>query len=441
MMKFIFYLFFLTLLLSNFCLFMYSLILFSFLFIYLNVGLPYSCMISGLFCMDLLSYSLISLTCWIVFLMVLSSYLVYMKGYHVIEFLLIVLILFISLFLAFSFYNLLLFYISFEFVLIPTLFLLFGWGYQPERLIAGYYLLFYTLFASLPLLLSLFYISNSCFTLSYFLVNIELNFYLFMSLIIAFMVKMPMLFFHSWLPKAHVESPISGSMILAGVLLKLGGYGLYRVFTFSSYYIPFGNYLFVAIGLFSTFVIGLLCLYQTDMKSLIAYSSVSHMGLVIIGIMVYNIYGYFGSFILMIGHAFCSSGLFCLSYIVYERTHSRSLFINKGLMVFIPNLSMFFFIFCIFNMAAPPTLNFLGEIFIINGLISWDYLIYLFMMLSSFFSCCYSIYLYSVINHGHYYSGLMLFSSVTIREYLLLILHFVPLAILFMSFELFSLFI
>nr|YP_010535267.1 NADH dehydrogenase subunit 4 [Megacopta cribriella]UYA97728.1 NADH dehydrogenase subunit 4 [Megacopta cribriella] len=441
MMKFFFYMIFLIPLLNNFWHFMYSIMILTFIFVYLSNTYIYPSSCGGPFNVDLISYSLIGLTMWIIFLMVMASYNVYLFKLNISEFLFILLFLCCSLLLTFSLDNLFMFYIFFEISIIPTLFLIFGWGYQPERLNAGYYLLFYTLFASLPLLLGLFYISSNSYTLCYYLISLPMNFYLFIALIFAFLVKMPMLFVHFWLPKAHVEAPISGSMILAAVLLKLGGYGLYRIFNFMEEYLIFYNYLFIVVGLFSSFIIGLLCLYQVDMKSLIAYSSVAHMGLVICGIMTCNVYGFIGSFILILGHAFCSSALFCLSNIVYERTFSRSLYINKGMLSFMPGLTLFWFLLCSNNMAAPPSLNLLGEILIINSLMSWNYMLFFLLMLSSFFSCCYSIYLYSLINHGPFYSAFTFFPPVTLREYLLILFHWVPLNFMIMNFSYFSLII
>lgn len=149
-----------------------------------------------------------------------------------------------------------------------------------------------------------------------------------------------MFFVHLWLPKAHVEAPVSGSIILAGIMLKLGGYGFMRfmpVFMVTGVKI---NYIFVVISLFGGFVISLICLRQSDIKSLIAYSSVSHMGLVLGGIMTINSWGYYGALIIIIAHGLCSSGLFCLANISYERLGRRRLFLNKGLINLIPRMSL-----------------------------------------------------------------------------------------------------
>nr|QPN54149.1 NADH dehydrogenase subunit 4 [Holotrichia oblita] len=406
----------------------------SFNYLFLNV--------SYCFGVDLLTFVMILLSFWICSLMILASAGIYFKNYYYNLFLLIVLILLISLFLTFISMNLLVFYLFFEISLIPTLILIMGWGYQPERLQAGVYLLFYTLFASLPMMVSIFFFYKKFFTLDFFFFFIEVNSFLFyMCMNMVFLIKMPMYFVHLWLPKAHVEAPISGSMILAGVMLKLGGYGLMRLM---SLFLTVGmkvNYIFIAISMMGGFLVSLICLRQSDMKALIAYSSVAHMGLVLSGIMTMNCWGMCGALVLMLAHGLCSSGLFCLANISYERLMSRSLYLNKGLLNVMPSMSLWWFLFTCCNMAAPPSLNLLGEIMLINSLMGWSSLCIIFMSLISFFSASYSLYLYSYTQHGKIYSGFYFFFTGFIREYLLLFLHWFPLNVLILSSEFFTMWI
>nr|UPL65709.1 NADH dehydrogenase subunit 4 [Dalader distanti] len=435
MMKLLFVILFLIPLLVNWWMLVSCLILLSFYMLMYKISTFYSYLSYGIG-MDLISFCMIILSLWIVFLMIMSSTKVKLNNNYEIEFIFVILVLLLLLILTFTTSNLFMFYVYFESIMIPTLFLIFGWGYQPERFLAGLYLLFYTLFASFPLLITIFYIYNVSGTLFYFLISLNFNIYMYMSLILAFLIKMPMVFTHFWLPSAHVEAPVSGSMILAGVLLKLGGYGLYRVFFFLNY--NYFNYIWIILSLFGAFIVGILCLGQVDIKSVIAYSSVSHMGLVICGIMTLSCYGLSGSLIVMIGHGLCSSGLFSLANMVYERSHSRSLFINKGLVTFMPSMSMFWFLFLINNMASPFSLNFVGEILLFNSILSWSSSTLLFIALSSFMSCCYSIYLYAVTQHGILYSGLRFESSGNIREFMILIFHLFPLNFLFLSADMFT---
>nr|YP_010985633.1 NADH dehydrogenase subunit 4 [Argyresthia conjugella]WOK81905.1 NADH dehydrogenase subunit 4 [Argyresthia conjugella] len=384
---------------------------------------------------DIMSYGLILLSIWICILMIMASENLYKNKFYENFFIFNIIFLLIMLFLTFSVMNMFMFYLFFEGSLIPTLLLIIGWGYQPERVQAGMYLLFYTLLASLPLLMGIFFIYNKLnFMLMYMFKFMNFNFFLlYLCMIMAFLVKMPMYFVHLWLPKAHVEAPVSGSMILAGIMLKLGGYGLMRMLIILQEINMKMNFIWVVISLIGGFYVSLMCFCQVDIKSLIAYSSVAHMSIVISGIMTMNYWGFYGSYILMIGHGLCSSGMFCLANINYERLHSRSLYINKGMLTFMPSMSMWWFLLLSSNMSAPPSLNLLGEISLINSLMSWSYMTMIMLILISFFSAGYSLYLYSFVQHGKYYLGMYSFYMSTSREYLILMLHWLPLNIIILK--------
>nr|YP_010987684.1 NADH dehydrogenase subunit 4 [Platystethus arenarius]WON66116.1 NADH dehydrogenase subunit 4 [Platystethus arenarius] len=394
--------------------------------------------ITFFYSIDLMSYLLILLSVWICALMIQASYKL-KSSCNFSLFLFMINILLLVLILTFSSINLFMFYLFFEMSLIPTLMLILGWGYQPERIQAGLYLLFYTLLASLPMLVGIFYIYLKMSSLNFYLISMMSNssFYLYLSFNIVFLVKFPMYLFHLWLPKAHVEAPISGSMILAGVMLKLGGYGMIRLMSLFQFIGVSINHFFMMISMVGGCLISLICLRQSDMKSLIAYSSVAHMSLVIGGILTMNYWGLIGALIMMLAHGLCSSGMFCLANISYERVLSRSLFLNKGMINLMPSMSLWWFLLSSSNMAAPPSLNLMGEIMLLGSMIMWSKILMVMLMFMSFFGAGYSLYLYSYSQHGNYYSGLYSFSLGSIREFLLLLLHWLPLNLFILKSDLF----
>nr|QSZ78284.1 NADH dehydrogenase subunit 4 [Leptocimbex praiaformis] len=445
MMKIMFFMLFLIPLsfTLNFWMFQFFFFILSFMFMFSNLFKFSMFQLGSFLGCDILSFGLILLTFWIGALMFMASSMVYELNLFKSYFILIILLMLLLLFLSFSVIDFLMFYLFFESSMVPILFLIFGWGFQLDRIQAGFYLLFYTLFASLPLLISIIYIYYNKYSLCLYLymegmIFMSLN-YIYLFMILSFLVKMPMFLVHLWLPKAHVEAPISGSMILAAVMLKLGGYGLLRIFNILIKLCNKFNYIWISVSMIGGIIISLVCLYQIDLKSLIAYSSVAHMSMLLGGLMTLLIWGVSGSYLLMISHGLCSSGLFCLVNIVYERLGSRSLLINKGLINFMPSMTLWWFLLCSSNMAAPPSLNLLGEIMLINSLMSWSSLVLILLMILTFFSASYSLYLYSFTQHGNFNINIYSFSQGYFREFILLMLHWIPLNLFILNGEMFIL--
>nr|YP_009692134.1 NADH dehydrogenase subunit 4 [Tricentrus brunneus]ATG83183.1 NADH dehydrogenase subunit 4 [Tricentrus sp. EMHAU-15062504]QEG98468.1 NADH dehydrogenase subunit 4 [Tricentrus brunneus] len=434
MMSYLFYMIFVTPLFSFYFWYSYQFIYMFFLFLFMISSSEFNLSsISYLFGIDYISYSLIILSFYIISLMNLASLMLigsssFLFINHSICFLLLII---------FSSINMLLMYISFEFILIPLMILILGWGYQPERLRSGIYLFFYTLFGSLPLFIFILFLYNDFYMICFiFEMSFNFNFILHISVIIPFLVKFPMFMLHFWLPKAHVQAPISGSMILAGLMLKIGGYGLIRFIYLNELFFFNYSYIWFSLGLLGSLLVSLICLIQVDLKCLIAYSSVSHMSLCMLGILTMSKIGLLGSLIMMLSHGLCSSGLFCLANFCYLRVNSRSLYLIKGMIFFMPSMSIFWFLFSSFNMGCPPSINFLSELMIIISCICYYDYSYYYLFFSSFFCACFCFYLYSYSQHGMF-SDSFSYSNIFVSEFLLLINHLYPLILLLFWFIIF----
>lgn len=387
---------------------------------------------------DTFAVSLIILRVWITLLIVISSWQVLQKDKFKTLFLRVIGLLLTALSWTFRVTDFLQFYILFEASLVPTFMLILGWGYQPERIQAGVYILVYTLFASLPLLFALLVWKFLRDSLNIILVSPITSTSLVSSLwlisfIAAFSVKLPLYIVHLWLPKAHVEAPVAGSIMLAGVLLKLGGYGLIRLVPKLNAPLVSINWILISWSIIGGVIVRLICIRQTDIKFLIALSSVAHMSIVIGGLLTLSNWGLNGAIFIIIGHGFCSSGLFCIANIAYERTKSRRLLIIKGIQSSLPSLTLWWFLLAISNIAAPPSLNLLGEMNSIIALFRWSWVLAAPLAWLTFFAAVYSLYIYSSLQHGKPSTLLFRYPSPSPREFLILTLHWVPLNIIILT--------
>src|SRR3989339_47028 len=319
---------------------------------------------------DGISIMLIMLTTIISPIAVLSSWKAVQT--RVKEFMISILIMETAMIGVFCSLDFILFYFFWEAMLIPMYLLIAIWG-GPNKDYASLKFFIYTLFGSVFLLVAIIaiYLVNGTFSIPEAMFrnySFQFQFWVFLAFGIAFAIKVPMFPFHTWLPAAHTEAPTVGSVFLASILLKMGTYGFMR---FCLPIVPQASFCFaplmIGLSLIGIIYGGFVCLSQTDMKKLVAYSSVAHMGFVILGIFTFSIYGFVGALFQMLNHGVTTGGLFLLVGIVYERTHSRQIYDNAGLGKIMPIYMFFFGLFAVSSFAFPGTNSFVGELYVLIG--------------------------------------------------------------------------
>jgi proton-translocating NADH-quinone oxidoreductase chain M len=337
---------------------------------------------------------------------------------------------------AFVSLDLLLFYIFFESVL-PILFIVIViFGHGNDRFRSAFLFFLYTLAGSLPMLLCILliynYIGSTDFQLiSLYEISLDSQKILWLGFFLAFAVKTPLYPFIIWLPKAHSDSPLAGSILLAATILKLATYGYLRVLInflpdATNYFSP----LILTVAIISLIYASFSTIIQQDTKRLIAYSSVAHMAVVVLGLFSNNLQGIEGAILLAIGHGFTSPALFiCVGGIIYDRTGTRIINYIRGLATYMPVFTILFFIFTLCNTGIPLSINFLGEQLSLLGIWQQNPIIAILGASGILLSACYSIFLYNRISYGNISPYLPPLKDLNRREYFLLISLLLPIVI------------
>lgn len=320
--------------------------------------------------------------------------------------------------------DIILFYVFFESVLIPMFIIIGVWGSRERRIRAAYMFFLYTLLGSVLMLLAILYIYYQVGTTDYQILltttfDPEVQKLLWLAFFASFAVKVPMLPVHIWLPEAHVEAPTAGSVILAGILLKLGSYGFLRfslpLFPYASVYFTPLIYAFACIAVIYT---SLTAIRQTDLKRIIAYASVAHMNLVLIGMFVYNLQGLEGSILQQLSHGLVSGALFLCVGVIYDRHHTRLVKYYSGLAHTMPIYIAIFMFFSMANIALPGTSSFVGEFLILAGAFQTNTTVCVLSATGMILGGGYSLWLFNRVAFGNIKVQYMnVFSDVNKREF------------------------
>jgi NADH-quinone oxidoreductase subunit M len=330
---------------------------------------------------------------------------------------------------AFSALDALLFYVFFEATLIPMFIIIGVWG-GPNRVYAALKFFLYTLFGSFLLLVSLIYLYNvsggSFSLLDFYRLPLphSTQILIFLAFFFAFAVKVPMWPVHTWLPDAHVEAPTGGSVVLAAIMLKLGAYGFIRL---SLPIVPDASHTLagfvIALSLIAVVYVGLVALVQADMKKLIAYSSISHMGFVTLGIFIFNAQGMEGAVIQMVSHGFVSGALFLCVGVLYDRLHSRMISDYGGVVNTMPVFAAFFMLFAMANAGLPGTSGFVGEFLVVLGSVRENFWYAAAAATTLVFGAAYTLWMYKRVIFGEVAnSNVASLTDLAPREFLVLAL-------------------
>nr|ADZ99038.1 NADH dehydrogenase subunit 4 [Physarum polycephalum] len=340
---------------------------------------------------------------------------------------------------CFSTLEILNFYLFFEALLIPVFALIGIWGSQIAKIFAANQFFLYTLFGSFFMLTGIVMIiiltgTTNILVIKGYLFEDHIEKILFLLFFIGLSIKIPMIPFHLWLPKAHVEAPTTGSVLLAGILLKLGSYGFIRFSLFlfpnaSFYFLP----LILSVAVISIILASFTVLRQNDLKRIIAYSSIAHMNFLVGAIFVKDLLALTGSLLLQIAHGLSSSALFLAIGMLYDRYKSRNIFYYRGLVTVMPIFCFFFFIFSLANLGFPSTVNFISEMLIFFGLFQTVPSIAILTLTGIFLSAAYSFVLLTRIAFGPASPFLSVYYDLTRREFYILL----PLAFLIIFLGLF----
>lgn len=341
------------------------------------------------FMFDDVSFFLISLSLVITFLSIFSRFF-HVSGESLIKYLILIVFIFFLLILLFSTINYVIFFVLFEFIIVPILIIIGIWRSQQERITANYYFFFYTILRAIPLLISVFFLLKNG-EVFFFLIKISnslnlISFSFILIVLMAFLCKLPIYRVHIWLPKAHVEAPVRGSIVLARLLLKIRRYGIMRLFFIIYSVIVLSKFIFFFFLIVRVIYPIFICLRQVDLKSFIAYSSVSHITISLARLLICNLYGFLRRFVVFLRHRFISPLIFFCANLIYERINSR-IVVRIGRIEFSIKRFFFFFLIIFFsNIRYPPFVSFFRELSLYFSLLSYNIWLGIFLFSFFFFS-------------------------------------------------------